>query len=159
MNPKFQHLNLGWNADPNAPEPRISVEGTDLLLRFNLNYFLYEDFEKGEQGTLRFVNCSRYLLGGTNDEGWYLGQCRFSKLAPAWGEFYRISGESESSQEPTDLIALGGDPAIQRHHFLFYLRDETFECWAENCSIPPSENNSLHRAHKRVPSLEPTTQN
>ena len=32
-------------------------------------------------------------IGPTGDEGWFRGQCRFSKLAPAWGEFYEIQGD------------------------------------------------------------------
>jgi hypothetical protein len=40
-------------------------------------------------------------LGRTNDEGWYLGQCRFSKVAPTWGEFYHVQAISNWSPRPT----------------------------------------------------------
>ena len=41
---------------------------------------------------LRFESCWRYRLGGTNEEGWWPRQCRFSLLAPGWG-FCEVAGE------------------------------------------------------------------
>jgi len=93
-NLQFIQLNSGWNADPNVPLPRIELDSGDLLLIFRLNAFQFANFREDDLGILRFVSCTKYHLGGPNDEGWYLGQCRFSKLAPAWGEFYRIQGET-----------------------------------------------------------------
>jgi hypothetical protein len=90
MKPHFLQLNLGWNADPNAPNPNVEVLGNDVLLSFYVNPFQFKEFEKDEIGFLRFVNCVRFRLGGTNDEGWYRGQCRFSTIAPEWGQFYEI---------------------------------------------------------------------
>jgi hypothetical protein len=88
--PSFRKLNAGWNAEPNAPEPFVKVAGEDALLSFVLNSFLYPDFSADEVGVIRFTARSRYRLGKTNDEGWYRGQCRYSKVAPAWGEFYEL---------------------------------------------------------------------
>jgi hypothetical protein len=48
----------------------------------------------------------RYRLGNTNDEGWYRGQCRFSKLAPAWGEFYEVEGDPLMDKAPDDWVQL-----------------------------------------------------
>jgi hypothetical protein len=128
MSVTFIRLNDGWNAEPNAPEPRVTVDGSDVLLRFLLNPFLYKSFEEGDEAVLRFVGAERYRLGSTNDEGWYRGRCRFSKLAPAWGEFYEVSGDTELRMAPTDWKMVG--PPEGGRHFLFYLRDETFECVA-----------------------------
>ncbi|MCA8916622.1 MAG: hypothetical protein KDB90_14545 [Planctomycetes bacterium] len=123
----FRQLNQGWNAEPNAPEPRLSVLNADLLLSFLMNPYLYPEFDEEDIGTLRFYGCSRYRLGSTNDEGWYRGQCRFSKIAPAWGEFYQVSGDLRLNKCPKEWIQLG--PATNAHcHFLFYFHDETFEC-------------------------------
>ncbi len=148
MNPSFVQLNIGWNAEPNAPSPQACLEGEDVILRFQMNSFRFPDFHTEERGFLRFVNCSQFRLGPTNDEGWYLGQCRFSRLAPNWGDFYAISGDPRSVDGPADWIAVEGHRATNRTHFLFYFRDETFECVAERCVIEPDPRNALIRTAK-----------
>ena len=150
MNPTFQRLNDGWNAEPNAPHPRIEVHDHDIVLKFFVNPFQYPEFEEEEIGVLRFVRCERYRLGSTNDEGWYLGQCRFSQLAPEWGEFYIVQGDAALLEAPKDwqhLLAASG----HGRHFLFYFRDDTFECVAQKCIIEPTPNNALHRKGKTLP--------
>lgn len=84
---KFVQLNHGWNADPNAPEPSVRVAGSDVSVTFYVNAFQFPEFVEGTKATVRFKNCQRFRVGPTNDEGWYMGKCRFSRLAPAWGEF------------------------------------------------------------------------
>ena len=81
MGTRFVKLNEGWNAEPNAPAPMVSRSGEDVILEFDLNAFRYKNFAEGDRGRLVFRGCWRYRLGSTNDEGWYLGQCRFSKIA------------------------------------------------------------------------------
>lgn len=151
MKPKFLHLNLGWNAEPNAPEPHLEVQGSDILLRFYVNPFRFEEFKEDELGFLRFVNCARYRLGPTNDEGWYRGQCRFSQFAPEWGEFYEVSGYSDAIDGPTDWDMLKTRTVGEYHHYLFYFRDNTFECVAEGCAIESRADNELERRRKRLP--------
>jgi hypothetical protein len=124
---KFRQLNHGWNAEPNAPDAQLSVDGADVLLSFFMNPYKYPEFSDGDRGTLCLSGCARYRLGSTNDEGWYRGQCRFSKLAPAWGEFYEITGDLRLNESPNDWVQVAL-VAKAHHHFLFYLRDETFEC-------------------------------
>lgn len=124
----FTKLNADWNAEPNAPEPQVVVEGGTLRLTFFLNPFQF-DVAEGSVGELVFSECWRYRLGPTNDEGWYAGKCRFSGLSPAWGEFYEVHGDlRESDQLRWTQLA---PPSIGSRHFLFYLRDETFECDAQ----------------------------
>ncbi len=126
-NPNFKQLNYGWNADPNVPEPEVVVNGAEVRLTFYLNHWAYEAREN-EKGTLAFRDCSLWRLGPTNDEGWYAGQCRYSISAPAWGEFYELLGEDDRRLVPADWHKLGPLTSGLRH-FLFYLRDETFECF------------------------------
>ena len=109
-----------------------------------------EEFEEDELGFLRFLNCARYRLGATNDEGWYRGHCRFSQVAPEWGEFYEVAGDS-TLEGPIDWHVLSEKTANQLHHFLFYLRDHTFECLAEDCMVEPRDDNALHRTRKLIP--------
>ena len=58
-----------------------------------------------------------------------MGQCRYSRLAPAWGEFYELSGQDELRLAPNDW-QVPAEPGVGDCHFLFYFRDETFECLA-----------------------------
>ena len=125
---QFLKLNEGWNAEPNAPEPEVQVNGTSVALQFFLNPFEHEA-GPNERGLLTFSSCSRWRLGATNDEGWYRGQCRYSKIAPGWGEFYEVVGADPAVEAPQDWQILAS-PKEGERHFLFYLRDETFECFA-----------------------------
>lgn len=99
MATEFTRLNWDWNAELNVPDERVVVSGTDVVLDFALNYMLYPLFADGQRGYLRFRSASRWLLSAVNDHGWHLGQCRFSKLAPGWGELYeeRLCPTSDSS--------------------------------------------------------------
>lgn len=143
----FHQINAGWNADPNAPLPRVSVSGRDIILDFLINPFKFPEFEEEETAQLRFENAQLYRLGSTNDEGWLRGQCRYSDVAPAWGEFYEISGDDNSAHLPRDWVELQGTGS---RHFLFYFRDETFECFADQCKIEQAANNALQRTGKKL---------
>lgn len=153
MVPKFIPLNVGWNADPNVPHVETRVTGHDLLLLFNVNGLQFSEFRHAEPGILSFVNCSQFRLGAPNDEGWYAGQCRFSGLAPVWGEFYAVIGDPGSITGPDDWVILKQKSGAGSVHFLFYFRDETFECVSEDCGIEPIEENALFRAGRSIPSI------
>lgn len=75
-----------------------------------------------------------------------MGQCRFSRLAPAWGEFYRVSGDSKLLLAPLDwsILPLAVDTS-DAEHYLFYFKDETFECVAEGWEVQLPANPSLQR--------------
>ena len=126
----FHKLNDGWNADPNAPYEAVTVDGREVQLEFRLNRFQYPDVERGDVGRLTFSGCTKYRLGSENDEGWHYGQCRFSRLAPAWGEFYEVEGDLLDDRV-SDWFAVGPPDAARRHRFLFYLKDNMFEVDAE----------------------------
>jgi hypothetical protein len=150
MFPRFVRLNLAWNAVPNTPDPKTRIDGEDLLLVFNVNSFQFPEFRLGERGVLRFVNCSRFRLGATNDEGWYLGHCRFTGLAPAWGEFYAVIGDPGSVAGPDDWVVIRSNPGLKGTHFLFYFRDSTFESVSEACMVEPVQENALFRTGKSI---------
>lgn len=125
-------LNWGWNAEPNAPDERVAADGIDIVLEFNLNHLLYPTFADGQRGHIRFRAASQWRLGATNDEGWYRGQCRFSGLAPAWGEFYEVTGDLRLESSTSGWVRVTDSAPSRSRHFLFYLRDSTFECQAES---------------------------
>jgi len=93
MHTEFIKQNNDWNAQPNAPRPSVRVDGSNLLLEFFPNHYVFPDYEAISKIVLIFHNCWRYRIGSVNDEGWFRGQCRFSKVAPAWGEFYEVRGD------------------------------------------------------------------
>jgi hypothetical protein len=124
----FTRLNSDWSAEPNSPVSRVSVDGQDVVLGFILNFERYPQFQEGQLARLRFSDCSRYRLGSTNDEGWYRGQCRFSDVAPAWGEFYELHGDLRLDRVPGQWTQGPASLAEPARHFLFYFRDGTFEC-------------------------------
>jgi len=133
---------VGWSAEGNAPEPEVQVLGTDLRLRFVVDYIFEGPNVRKEFRALRFFACHKYRLGSTNDEGWYRRQCRFSRLAPKWGEFYEIDGDQALQDEPKDWVSVG-ERATDARHFLFHFRDNTFECIARSWDFVPGEDNVL----------------
>jgi len=132
MATRFRQLNEGWNAEPNDPDPNVEIDGGNVVLTFLANSFQFPGFAEDQR--LRFRNARRYRLGPTNDEDWYRGKCRFSGEAPAWGEFYEVSGDLKLEESPNDW-ELVGITAPAGRHFLFYLRDQTFECEAEDWTL------------------------
>jgi hypothetical protein len=130
MKTTFIHLNKNWNAEPNTPAEKIDTKENVLILNFKVNPWTYQGFNNNDTAELRFYGVSRYRLGDTNDEGWYAGQCRFSKLAPKWGEFYEVEGDLLLEKGPADWKDLNFGKG--QKHFLFYLKDSTFECDADS---------------------------
>ncbi|GFE65224.1 hypothetical protein [Litoreibacter roseus] len=129
---KFTQLNADWNAEPNAPDLRVEHDDTSLVARFRPNALLYPEFERVSFILVRFENCERYRITSVNDHGWYDGRCRFSGLAPAWGEFYEISGNTRDDLDATPWIAMNG---LGARHFHFYFRDEALEVKALDWSM------------------------
>lgn len=143
---KFVHLNHGWNAEPNAPEPWVEADGDDLVLGFALNSFVYDTFDADDVGYIRFASCARFRFSDVNDEGWYRGQCRFSAAAPAWGEFYEVIGDFKD-QAPNIVWTPHAPATGTQRNFLFYFRDSAFEGSAQDWSIDLRARNAL----KRIP--------
>jgi len=134
METVFTKLNIDWNAEPNSPNPQVTWSNTDLKLEFYMNPYQFPQFNEDDIGIITFTDCSRYRLGPTNDEGWHLGQCRFSKIAPTWGEFYEILGDLKLDQNPNDWVIKSTNKNVEKH-FLFYFRDNTFECDASGWAL------------------------
>jgi hypothetical protein len=134
MSTTFKQLNLDWNAEPNAPSPRVSVLDGNVTLAFYMNSFQFPGFKEGDVGYVRFGNCWRYRMGVVTDDVWFRGGCRFSKLAPSWGEFYEVSGDLRLKWCRNDWQQVGTRSEDQKH-FLFYFRSEEFEVDAEWWSL------------------------
>lgn len=145
----FIQLNDEWNADPNGPKPSIETDGSDVLLTFYVNCYEFDGFTEEDIGILRFRRCQRYRLGSPNDEGWYRGQGRFDRTSHEWGEFYLLDGADNVLDDEGEWHMVDG-MAPKGNHYLFYFRDNTFECIAAHCDIEPSSANALYREGKQL---------
>ena len=130
----FEQLNLDWNAEPNAPEVEISVYDNKVTVEFFLNAFKYKQFSEEDKAKLTFYNCHQYRFGAPNDEGFYsYNQSRYKKYGVKWGEFYLVHNSDWEDNFPNPIIV--GEKSENLNHYLFYFKDETFECIAENYSV------------------------
>jgi len=89
-------LTEGWNAEPNAPEVQVIVEGLSVILNFYLNYFLFDNFKEHDKATVTFLNCHKYSFNSMNDEGYYMGKYRYKESDLPWGEFYKLDTNWET---------------------------------------------------------------
>ena len=128
MATQFKKLNHDWNAEPNAPDIKVSTDDSGITLSFLANPFQFPDFDNGQMIELRFSDVWRYGIGTINDEGWYRGQCRFSKSVRRWGEFYCVTGDLMIDKFDGDWQILTDAPKQDLKHYLFYFRDCNFEC-------------------------------
>lgn len=131
---EFIKLNNGWDAEPNAPMPEIKIDKatSKLTLSFYLNAFIHDDVDEDDIGILEFSNCYKYRLGSTDNDGFYWGKCRFSNTGIVWGDFYKMVNTDWRSDFPKDEKVIDSKlKDIQDLcHYLFYFRDNTFECIA-----------------------------
>ena len=82
---------------------------------------------------ITFKYCSKYSLNTCNDEGYYCGQYRIKPDELLWGEFYEITG-GLNKDLPKPVIVHSNDNKEKRH-FIFFFKDETFECLADDYEI------------------------
>ena len=87
---------------PIAPSSSVELQGDDLVLKSFVNGFEFREFEEDEVGILRFVLWERYRMGSPDDVGWRRGRCKFSAIAPKWGEFYGVEGDASLLESPAD---------------------------------------------------------
>jgi hypothetical protein len=128
----FTKITNYWNADPVSPEIELEVVGNDLTMEIFVNYLVFDNFNEGDKAKITFKNCSKYSLNICNDEGYYYGQYRTNPNKLPWGEFYEIiKGLDRNFPDP--IVNLQDDNTNKRH-FIFFFKDETFECLASDFS-------------------------
>ena len=127
--PTFTRLNDDWNAHPTDVGLKLEKNRDELVARMKPNPYTYRQYEKVPEIAVSFINCSNYRVTSVNDEDWHAGQCRFRGLAPEWGEFYEISGNTRDNMNSTPWIKMEG---VGVKHFHFYLKDKTLEIKAQD---------------------------
>ena len=128
---KYERLNIDWNAEPNAPEPNLTVENGNVVIKFYLNYFLYEQFSEGDIGKLTFTNCKKFDFNNVNDERYFSGKYRYSENDLPWGDFYKILTSENDFPKNPEITEINRN-VKNLNHYIFFFRDNTFECLAEN---------------------------
>lgn len=129
----FVQLNDDWNAEPNAPQPRGSWHNGVYELDFYLAENLVEPLEA--KGRVIFTACAAWRWEMTNDHGWYAGQGLYARQSPTWGEFYEVLGDDPEISDRSwegDL-----EEGRAKRHFVFYFRDNAFECFADDWCFKP----------------------
>lgn len=131
---EYERLNNDWNAEPNAPDPKLSINDNSVTLDFYLNYEKFERFNEGDKGQLKFINCHSYSFNSMNDEGYFKGNFRYKDNELPWGDFYLL--KSKISDFPEDNVTLLTNQEVSNlKHYIFFFRDNTFECYAENFEL------------------------
>lgn len=131
-----------WNADPVSPEIHLKVDGIDLIMDIYLNHFQFDKYQEGDKVKIRFKNCAEYSLNASNDEGFYNGQYRIKPTELEWGEFYEIkNGLDRKLPDPINTIQ---NDKSDRKHFIFFFKEETFECLASDYHLDFYNENVLN---------------
>ena len=126
----YIQITKDWNADPVSPEIKLKVDGIDLIMDIYLNHFQFDKYQEGDKVKIRFKNCAEYSLNTCNDEGFYYGQYRIKPTELEWGEFYEIKSRLDRKL-PNSIKKIQNDN-LDRKHFIFFFKDETFECLASD---------------------------
>ncbi|MDD4745752.1 MAG: hypothetical protein RBR35_04545 [Salinivirgaceae bacterium] len=128
---KHTKLNTNWNADPNNPEPTISLIENGIELSFLLDSTAFEHIDKEDMGSLEFQNVFAYRLESTNNEDSSSNQFRFKNDQLPRGAFYELVNSKWDSNFPNDKIVV--NESINKkeiRHFVFFLGNTIFECLA-----------------------------
>ncbi|MGZ5192016.1 MAG: hypothetical protein ACXWCZ_13490, partial [Flavisolibacter sp.] len=118
-----------------SPEVTLMVDNSSVTLNFFVNYFLFDNFNEGDRAKVTFNKCHKYSFNNMNDEGYYMGQYRYKYTDLPWGEFYLLDSDWHRDFPIRQNILLT-DPEIKKqHHYIFFFKDNTFECVAEEYQL------------------------
>jgi hypothetical protein len=128
---KYIKLNKNWNAQPNVPQPYVTDTDEGIDLTFFLNPLLFQHIDEDDKGTLKFLDVYAYRLGATGEEGYNRGEFRYKNAQLPWGEFYELLGSNWKNDFPDDKQIINEKANKSKlRHFIFFLKEETFECLA-----------------------------
>ncbi len=140
-NIKFKKLELRY-IDAVTATPYAVRAGSDVLLR----YPTHDDFDMANE--VRFTNAICHRIGDPNDEGFYsdgtgrwinstiYNVCNFPDLD--FGNFYEVTGRDlmdlSQSRGFVPKRICSGDDLKKMRHYLYFMKDATFECLSEGYS-------------------------
>lgn len=128
---KFNKLNKNWNAASDSPNPEVSNIEEGISLSFFLNAIDYDHIDEEEKGSINFFGLHKYSIVSVDEEEYSSGQFRFKKEQLPWGMFYELPNSKWQNNFPDDAIII--DNSVNKkglRHFIFFFKDEIFECLA-----------------------------
>lgn len=157
---KFARLELKIK-DHGTARPYASFQGEDAVVRYEAS-----DTYGNNAGEIQFRQCLAYRIGDPNDEGFYsdgiekfnesIYNCINFPDLKFYDGMFEVSGTSLSQMKELnpgfiDNSAIGRFTPVKARHFVFFLRDATFECFAEtfveNGLKPISELKNEHQEY------------
>lgn len=132
---KIQKLNKNWSAEPSVLLESIKRTDDGIEVNFVLNSLPYEYIEEGEKGKLEFYDVYAYRNGPSNSEEISKRKIPLKVDQIANGDFYELLDSKWKTDFPTDKIIVDETKKTSKlRHFLFFLKDSTFECLASDYS-------------------------
>jgi hypothetical protein len=93
---------------------------------------LYDHIAEDQKGEFNIYNCHKYSFNSCNNEGYYRGQYRYKYTELPWGEFYKLQTNWKTDFHHESIILNNKVKDDKMNHFIFFFRDSTFECVAED---------------------------
>lgn len=132
---KIQKLNKNWSAEPSVPLETIKRTDDGIEVNFLLNSLPYEYIEEGEKGKLEFYDVYAYRKTASNLEEISKRKIPLKVDQIPLGDFYELLDSKWKTDFPTDKIVVDESKKTSKlRHFLFFLKDSTFECLASDYS-------------------------
>lgn len=148
MNLKFKKFNTYYAPDPDLADPVPRVDGDRVVLNFQLNHYLYKQFERDAWGKITFNDCLMYRVGSPNDEGFFINPKnpdRYNDSRWNYTDFPELEFSNFYIVENSDWRQnFGPDSIINKeiqskitdlenlNHYLLFMKEGTFECIARN---------------------------
>lgn len=133
---KYQKLNKNWNAEPLAPELTIAKTENCLELTFSLDSAAYQHIDAGDTGTHAFVDVYAYRLAAADEAAYKQGQYRFKNEELPWGPFYELVNSQWKKDFPSDKLIVNESAKKDKlRHFIFFFKENVFECLASEYSF------------------------
>lgn len=138
----FQKQNIPFEAEPNTAEPHVEVSYSSLVLRFAAK-------DSDAEARVTFIEPLMYRIGSPNDEGFYgfgsdsrikndsiYSRKSFPNLD--FGDFHQVSGVDWKNNllgEGTKILNKKYKEREGFSHYVFFMRDGTFECVAKSWKV------------------------
>jgi hypothetical protein len=128
----LEKLNRNYASDPNVAEPQLVIYGNKVRVRFQLNSFIYAVPEES-YGEVVFTDCMAFRVGKPNDEGYYKylehsiwNAEKFPNIE--WDSLYKVTNLPLDYY--SDFYKLEDIEENSLTHFVFFMKEGTFECLA-----------------------------
>lgn len=132
---KIQKLNKNWSAEPSFPLETITRTDDGIEVNFELNSLPYEYIEEGEKGKIEFYEVYAYRKAAPNLEEISKRKIPLKVDQIPFGDFYELLDSKWKTDFPSDKIIVDETKKTSKlRHFLFFLKDTTFECLASDYS-------------------------